>query len=151
MQKKIKDFMNSDKKEAELFRYLVAGGLTTLLSFVIFSVVCMALSSDGTVNGATQVQANIAQMASWVIAVLFAFWINRRMVFLRQGGSKADIAKELGQFALSRIVSFVLLEIGLFNLLSAWGVSNVADKLLVLVFVTVFNYVVSKFWIFKAK
>ena len=148
---KIKAYLASHGKEAELLRYLVAGGLTTLLSFVVFSVVCIAVSGDHTVNGATQGQASAAQAVSWIIAVLFAFWINRRMVFQRQGGTTQAILKELGQFVLSRLVSGIVLEIVLFNLLAHFGVSNVANKLIILVLVTVFNYVVSKFWVFAKK
>ena len=150
MIQRVKKYLDAHPKESELLRYLVAGGLTTLLSFVVFSLFCIAVSPTHTVNGALPAQSTAGNAVSWVIAVLFAFWINRRMVFFRQGGSRADVLKELGQFTLSRIVSFALLEIGLFNLLLTWGVDNFADKLLVLVFVTVFNYVVSKFWIFKA-
>ncbi len=148
---KLKQYFKTHEKEAELIRYVIAGGLTTLLSFVVFSAFCMAVAPDHTVNGATQVQASIGQVLSWIIAVLFAFFINRRMVFLRQGGDRLTILKELAQFVLSRLFSGVLFELGLFNLLAALGVSNVVNKLIVLVLVTVFNYVVSKFWIFAKK
>ena len=36
-------------------------------------------------------------------------------------------------------------------LLAKIGVSNIVNRIIVLVFVMVFNYVVSKFWVFKKK
>lgn len=151
MFQKIKEYLHTHQKQAELIRYVIAGGLTTLLSMAVFALFCIAVSPLHTVDSATQLQANIGQALSWILAVLFAFWINRRMVFQVRGGASATILKELLQFMASRLVSGLVFEIGLFNLLLALGASNTLSKLIVLVFVTVFNYVVSKFWIFKKK
>lgn len=148
---KIKTFLAAHEREYELIRYVIAGGLTTLLSLAVFSLVCVLAAPNHTVDGATQAQATAANVASWIIAVLFAFWINRRMVFLRTGGTAETILKELSQFVLSRLVSGLLFEIALFNLLAVLGVGNMANKLVILVLVTVFNYVVSKFWVFSKK
>ncbi len=148
MIQKIKQYLETHDKQYELIRYIIAGGLTTLLSFVIFSLFCILVSGNHTVDGATPDQATAGQVVAWIISVIFAFWINRRMVFQRSGGSLTILAKEFGQFVLSRLFSGVVFEIGLFRLLAHFGVGNVVNKLIVLVLVTVFNYVVSKFWIF---
>lgn len=149
---KLKKFLAEHEKEYELVRYVIAGGLTTLLSIAVFSLFCIAVSGDHTVDGANETQALIGNGLSWVIAVLFAFWINRRMVFRRKGGESRQILIEMGQFIASRAVSGVLFEIGLMWLLiGPVGLSNLWSKLIVLVLVTVFNYVVSKFWIFAKK
>ena len=42
-------------------------------------------------------------------------------------------------------------EEGMALLLKWMGVSNIINRIIVLVFVMAFNYVVSKFWVFKAK
>ena len=52
-------------------------------------------------------------------------------------------------FTGSRQVTFRVFEQGLMLLLKLVGVSNIVNRVIVLVFVMVFNYVVSKFWIFK--
>ena len=161
MIQKIKNWLESHQKEYELLRYLIAGGLTTLLSMAISYGVCFALADRAplqgnvllwvidSINRATPPQVSIANTVSWVIAVLFAFWINRVMVFQVQGGSKAKIGTELVQFAGGRLLSFFLFEQGLMLLLKWIGVSNFINRIVVLVFVMVFNYVISKFWIFK--
>ncbi len=151
MIRKIKNYLNTHEKQYELLRYLIAGGLTTVLSFVVFSVGCMILSADHTIDGATTAQANASNVVAWIIAVVFAFWINRGMVFRQVGGSKKTIFKEFCQFVGGRLASLVLIEIGVFNLLLTLGMGNTAAKLVQLVLVMVFNYVVSKFWIYGKK
>ena len=148
---KIKTYLDNHPKEAELLRYLIAGGLTTLLSFLIFSSVCIAFSPDHTVDGAPTAVATGGQSASWVVAVLFAFWINRRMVFQQEGGTTQTILKELSQFIAGRLASYLIIELGLFTLLSMIGVGNLINKGISLVLVMIFNYVISKFWIFNKK
>lgn len=161
MIQKIKNWLESHQKEYELLRYLIAGGLTTVLSMLISYGVCFILADRApmegnlilwiidSINRATPPQVSIANTVSWIIAVLFAFWINRVMVFQVEGGSKAKIGTELLQFAGGRLLSFLLFEQGIMLLLKWMGVSNFINRIIVLVFVMVFNYVISKFWIFK--
>ena len=161
MIQKIKGWLDSHQKEYELLRYLIAGGLTTLLSMLISYGVCFILADRApmegnlilwiidSINRAIPSQVSIANTVSWIIAVLFAFWINRVMVFQVKGGSTAKIGTELVQFAGGRLLSFLLFEQGIMLLLKWMGVSNFINRIIVLIFVMVFNYVISKFWIFK--
>ena len=163
MIQKIKNYLETHQKQYELLRYLIAGGLTTVLSMIISYGVCFILADRApmegnlilwvidSINRATEIQVSIANTASWIIAVLFAFWINRVMVFQVKEGGKGQIGKELVQFAGGRLVSFFVFEQGLMLLLKWMGVSNFVNRIIVLVFVMVFNYVISKFWIFKKK
>ena len=163
MIQKIKNYLETHEKQYELIRYVFAGGLTTVLSMVVSYGMCFLLADRAplggnfilwvidSINRATGVQVSIANAVSWVIAVLFAFWINRAMVFQVEGGTKASVLKELAQFAGGRIVSFLVFEQGMMLLLKLIGVSNFVNRIIVLVFVMVFNYVISKFWIFKEK
>jgi len=144
-------FLRAHPRIYELVRYLIAGGLTTLLSLAVSALFCIIVSEDHTVDGATVAQLNVGKGLSWVIAVLFAFWINRRMVFRRRGGAASLIMRELAQFATSRAASGAVFEFGLLNLLAILGVGNMMNMIIVLIFVTVFNYLVSKFWIFSKK
>ena len=59
--------------------------------------------------------------------------------------------KELLEFVGARAASWALFETGFAALLKLMGISNIFNRLIVLVLVTVFNYVASKFWIFKGK
>lgn len=161
MFQKIRDYLNAHEKQYELLRYIFAGGLTTVISMIVHYAGCFLLAPRApysgqlipwlidSINRATNVQMSVSSAVSWVIAVLFAFWINRSMVFRVEHGTRGTIGAELLQFAGSRLVSFLVFEQGLMLLMKAVGVSNFVNRIVVLVFVMVFNYVVSKFWIFK--
>ena len=163
MIQKIKNYLETHEKQYELIRYVFAGGLTTVLSMVVSYGMCFLLADRAplegnallwvidSINRATKAQVSLANTLSWVIAVLFAFWINRVMVFQVEGGSASKSGTELVQFAGGRLLSFFLFEQGLMLLLKWIGVSNFVNRIVVLVFVMVFNYVISKFWIFKEK
>ncbi|MDD3213722.1 MAG: GtrA family protein, partial [Eubacteriales bacterium] len=108
-------------------------------------------SEDHTINGANTAQLMLGNGISWVVAVIFAFWINRRMVFRVQGGTVKSIRNEFIGFVGARLLSWALFEEGFAALMKWMGISNLWNRLIVLVLVTIFNYVASKFWIFKPK
>lgn len=162
MKEKIKALLNN-KQLMELVRYVIAGVLTTLISTVISFGVQFLLAAKppaedfsgwivwlvACIEAATPEQVVVANAVSWVAAVLFAFFINRGMVFRVKGGK--GFLRELGEFTLGRVVSFLLLEQGLAWLLAKLGMSNILNRIVIQVLVIVFNYVVSKFWVFRQK
>ena len=165
---KLKKLLNDREQITELIRYLIAGVLTTLLSLVVTYGCEFLFAMDqfegyllrdnnvvkafiDTVNDAGTVQVMISSLISWVIAVIFAFWINRRMVFRVQGGTRDSKTREFLEFVGARLISWAVIEEGIAVLIKWMGVSNFWNRLIVLVLVTVFNYVASKFWIFKSR
>jgi len=148
---KLKKLLSDPQERLELIRYLVAGVLTTLLSLIISYGFYILLSEDHTINGADTVQVMIGNAVSWVVCVIFAFWINRKMVFQVKGGDLQSKRREFIEFVGARAASWALFEEGVAALINLMGVSNDINRLVVLVLVTVFNYVASKFWIFKSK
>ncbi len=167
---KLKALYGKNRNEIwELIRYVVAGGLTTVVS-LIMSYGCYFLMAVGAageapaggvgetaawvigvINNASPLNVAIGNVISWVIAVVFAFWINRWMVFRVQYHHQKERFTAFFQFVSARVVSLLLFEVGLAALLSAMGLPNLYGRLIVLVIVMVFNYVASKFWIFKEK
>ena len=147
---KLKSLLTNRTEMLELIRYLVAGVLTTVLSLIISYGCYILLSADHTINGANTVQVMIGNTVSWVICVIFAFWINRWMVFRVKGGNRQSKSREFIEFVGARAASWALFEEGIAALIKLAGVSNILNRLIVLVLVTLFNYVASKFWIFKS-
>lgn len=160
------ELTESQEKKRKLLMYLICGGLTTVVNFVTFAVFDILVNMDATIFGLS-VETMINQTVSWVIAVLFAYFTNRIFVFV----SKGSIIRELLTFAAARIVSLVVLEVGLmavmelimnksmgipsddvmfvifgFNFTYKWCL-----KLINCVFITVANYVLSKLFVFKKK
>ena len=149
MMEKIKSFLSDREKVGELVRYVIAGGLTSLLALLLKNGGYMLLSADHTIEGANMQQMQVSNVFSWIVCVLFAFWINRWMVFRVKGEGRAKLMQEFWQFTGARVASLLLIELGVAALLKLMGVGNLLNTVIVLVLVTVFNYVASKFWIFK--
>lgn len=160
------ELTESQEKKRKLLMYLICGGLTTVVNFVSFAVFDILVNIDATIFGLS-VETMLNQTVSWIIAVLFAYFTNRIFVFV----SKGSIVRELLTFAAARIVSLVVLEVGLmavlellmnrslgipsedvmfviigFNFTYKWLL-----KLINCVFVTIANYVLSKLFVFKKK
>jgi len=167
---KLKALYTEKHKEIwELVRYVVAGALTTLVSLIV-SYGCyflmavegaaempaggfkeLALWTIGVINGATALQVTISNVISWIVAVIFAFWINRWMVFRVKYTNQKDRFTAFFQFVSARVATLLLFEMGLAALLNVLGIPNLLGRLLVLILVMVFNYIASKFWVFKEK
>lgn len=131
------------KKYEELFNYLVVGGLTTVVSMVLFYG-CVWTVLDGT----DAVQLQIANVISWSGAVLFAYVTNRRFVFHSR---ETNILREMSSFVLSRLLT-LLLDMGvMFLLATVMKADYNLSKLVSMVLVTVGNYVISKLLVFRGK
>ena len=85
-----------------------------------------------------------------MVAVLFSFITNKLFVFESRARDAKTVLWELFSFFGSRIVSFLLFEELLFGILAHF-MNDWISKLLVAVFVIVFNYVMSKLVIFRKK
>ena len=83
---------------------------------------------------------------SWIAAVTFAYFTNRKFVF---ESKNQNIAKEAVSFYLSRIAT-LLLDMGfMFLLVTLAGINDKIAKLVVQVLVMISNYVLSKFFVFN--
>lgn len=91
----------------------------------------------------------LCQLLSWICAVLFAFYTNKIFVFRSEESGEAAL-KELGKFALARVLSFILIEIFVYLALMAL-MGHLPAKIVVTVLVVVFNYFASKFAVFRKK
>ena len=163
MIKKITDYLKASPKLYELFRYLVAGVLSTLVSLFTYYLICFIMAEKPTnslniinyilssINSATTIQISIASTLAWIISTFFAYWINLVMVFRIKYKDTKNKFITFFQFVLSRLSTFLLFEQAFLLFLHNIGVSNIISRLIVLIFVMVANYVVSKLWIFTKK
>ena len=96
-----------------------------------------------------------ANAVSWVCAVAFAFFTNKLFVFESRSFAPKVFWRELGTFVSARILSFILFEELTFAALEllfrsfGWNAPDWIAKILIAVFVVVFNYVASKLVIFR--
>ena len=126
-------------KYRETILYLFFGGATFVVSVVTYALFSVALRWGPTSS----------YVASWFLAVLFAYLTNRIWVFRSQVTDFQGLAREVWQFYLARIVTgvigWLILMFGVHTLHQndlIWnGIQNI--------FVIISNYVLSKLYIFK--
>lgn len=131
------------KKYKEIINYVIVGGLTTVVSMALF------YGSTWTfLDGNNAYQLQVANVLSWIGAVLFSYFANRIFVF---ESKEKNILKELLAFISSRLLT-LLMDMGTMWLLSTvLNINYNFSKIVAMVLVTVGNYVISKLFVFKKK
>ncbi len=129
------------EKYGELIRYLIIGGLTTVVSLGVYYLCVLTF-----LDAENPVQLQIANIISWIAAVTFAYFTNRSFVFRSKN---EQVLKEAVLFYLSR-VSTLLMDMGLMFLgVTVFHWNDKIMKIIVQVVVTIGNYVISKLFVFK--
>lgn len=124
-----------NKNIVELVVYVIVGGLTTLVNFIVFFI-CTSAS----------MYWFFANVISWVFAVLFAYITNRKFVFK---SSDNDTKKEFLQFVGLRLVTLVIESALLFVCIQLMAMNENISKIIVSFVTVIGNYVFCKFLIFK--
>ena len=130
-------------KNEEIWNYLIVGGLTTVISLVVYYL-CVTTFLDA--NKALELQ--IANIISWIIAVLFAYVTNRVFVFKSK---EKNILKESTSFIGSRIITLLLDMLTMFILVTLLHGNDKIGKIVSQIIVIVGNYIISKLFVFKNK
>ena len=126
------------KKHKEVLLYLLFGGLTTLVSIASFALFI-----------ALGINELIANVPSWILAVLFAYVTNRTWVFSSEADTKGAVIREMASFFGGRLAT-LLVEEALLAVFITWlGLPEMWVKVAAQIVVIVLNYVVSKFFVFK--
>lgn len=125
----------------EIIMYLIVGGLTTVVSLAVYYGCVLTFLDPG-----DPVQLQAANIISWLVAVTFAYFTNRRYVFESES---SHILKEAASFYGSRVTTLLLDMACMFLMVSVCGISDKIAKLVVQVLVTIGNYILSKFFVFK--
>ena len=131
------------KKYRELISYLIVGGLTTVVSLGVYYG-CVLTFLDPEV--AVQLQA--ANVLSWIAAVTFAYFTNRKYVFESKNENRLQ---EAAAFYGLRVTTLLLDMLCMFLMVTLMGWNDKVAKLIVQVLVTVANYILSKFLVFRKK
>ena len=96
----MKKLFDMYKKHKEVINYLIFGFLTTVLSLTIYYLLTFTI-----LNPKDAFQLQVANVTSWIGAVIFAFFTNRKFVF---ESKNKNISKEFIKFFLSRISTLLL-------------------------------------------
>ena len=127
-------------KSQDIILYLFVGVLTTLLNGAVYWI-CIQC-------GAANVPSTII---AWVIAVMFAFFANKLIVFASKDMTLRRVLIEMGQFFGCRLGTGFI-DVGIMYVsVDCLGWNGLLMKLVSDFIVTLINYVASKFYIFKKK
>ena len=139
----MKKCMELYKQYKEIINYLIVGVLTTVVSLgVYYACVLTFLDPENAI------QLQVANIISWVAAVTFAYFTNRKFVF---ESKNPDILKEASAFVGARVATLLMDMLCMFIMVTCMGCSDKIAKLVVQVIVTVANYVFSKIFVFRKK
>lgn len=131
------------KKYKEIISYLIVGVLTTVVSLGVYYACVLTF-----LNPENALQLQIANIISWVAAVTFAYFTNRKFVF---ESKNPDMLKEASAFVGARVATLLMDMVCMFVMVTCMGLSDKVAKLVVQVIVTVANYVFSKLFVFQKK
>lgn len=139
----MKKCMELYKQYKEIINYLIVGVLTTVVSLgVYYACVLTFLDPENAI------QLQVANIISWVAAVTFAYFTNRKFVF---ESKNPDMLKEASAFVGARVATLLMDMLCMFIMVTCMGLSDKIAKLVVQVIVTVANYVFSKIFVFRKK
>ncbi len=138
----------------EVFMYLVFGVLTTVVSWASYALFVRIVER---LVDSNDLQVSIANVLSWVAAVLFAFVTNKLWVFDSKSWKGTIVIKELGSFIAARLATGciewfgvpLLVKLGMDQEL--FGTKGMLAKIIASVLVVIINYFFSKLLIFKKK
>ncbi len=139
-----------------VWMYIIVGGLTTLVS-LIFQVVPTALFNG--LHMAGWLNTFLSTTISWIVAVTFAFFTNKKYVFKSETNTKAAFWKEFFMFYSARFVTYFL-ELAIMELgnhffatvdgkIVTWR--SFLVKIVAQIVILVINYVFSKLVVFKKR
>lgn len=131
----LKIYDNLDNKIKEILKYLIVGGLTTVVSIVSYYIVRLFIENY-----------LICTVISWIFAVAFAYITNRVFVF---NSKRENIFKECTEFVFSRILSLVAEVAVMYLLVDFLNISDKISKIIVQVIIVILNYIFSKLFVFK--
>lgn len=127
------------KKNKEVLLYLFFGGLTFIVSIGTYAVFNVFLG----------INELIANVMSWIFAVLFAFLTNRIWVFQAPTNTIQEFVKQMVSFFGGRLITLAVEEVILLVFITILGFGSMLIKVVAQIVVIVLNYIISKFYVFK--
>lgn len=135
----------------ETITYLFYGVVATVLNWGIYWILCFCFNIP--VNNPSADDATlsfVANAVAFTLALIFAFFTNKYIVFRSRGTSFKKTVFEFFSFTLARLFTFFF-ESALLTVSSILGLNLIIMKIIAGIIVVILNYVFSKLLIFKDK
>ncbi len=135
-------------KYKEQIMYIFVGGGTTVVDWIIFTILVFLLPDLSALPFFSHFPNAIEYTAAWAGAVLFAYWASKYFVF--ETAKKEGIA-QFFRFVASRVLTLILSLVGDFILTGLLEINEFIAKLIISVAVVIINYITSKLLVFNKK
>lgn len=125
----------------EMISYLFFGIGTSAVDYIVFSAL-----------NATKLSSLITNVISTICAIIFAYVTNKLWVFKSNTHGFKEILLEFFRFTEARLATLIMTEIILFISIMTYGNDQAANqiaKLIAMVLTVIFNYILSKLFIFS--
>ncbi len=139
------NIINLYKKYQEIINYLIVGVLTTVVSIVTYFLFSLILDIE---NNILFILANVL---SWICAVIFAYITNKKFVFNTTTSNKKEEIKVFSMFVSSRITTLLIELAFMFVTVKIILINDKIAKVIAQFIVIVLNYILSKLFVFKKK
>jgi len=132
-------------KYDEIVRYLFIGVLSTIVNLVTkFLLLFLWLDAKN------ELELQVAVIISWIVAVIFAYVTNRKIVFRSKNN---NLFKEVKDFLISRIATLLLEMFLMWFFINLLKLNSDIWVMIVTIFVQglviIGNYIFSKLFVFK--
>lgn len=124
-----------------LFFYGVFGVLTTLVNIGVYYLFKHIWNWSTT----------LSTIIAWIIAVLFAFFTNKQLVFKSNNWSIKLLIKELLSFIVARLFTFGVEILSMYIFVDILLFNDMIIKLIVNILVIILNFILSKLIVFNKK
>ncbi|MBQ7410852.1 MAG: GtrA family protein [Clostridia bacterium] len=136
---------NFYKEHIEGMRYLICGGLSTVVNIVSYAIGAYAIFVG--IQDAS-LRVTISDTFAFVVALIFAYWVNKTIVFNSKCENIKALIKEITSFTACRLVTQAI-SLGMMNLAVIISMNDVVMKVIANIVVIILNFVLSKLIIFK--
>ena len=126
----------------EVILYIIFGIFTTCINIISFILLSSMFG----------LEENLASNIGIILAVLFAYFTNRKLVFNSTSSTFKENIIEFGKFMIGRAFTMIVESIGFWLLFTVFGITyldGVLSKLIITIIVIILNFFISKFFAFK--
>lgn len=142
---KLKKLADLYREHREGMRYLIFGGLSTIVNILVYIVfaklVLKELPND-------ELIINISEIIAFIASVIFAYVTNKIYVFNSKTNNAKELIREIISFTGCRIFTEII-SILMMNMAIWFSINDVIMKIVSNIVVIILNFVFSKLLIFK--
>ena len=135
------DLKSMIKQYRDVIPYLFFGICTTLVNVAVYWICAHPLN----------LETMVSTIIAWFLAVLFAYFTNRKWVFHSEAHDKSSVLKEIVSFFGCRIATGIVDWLCMFLFVDLLFLNDVVVKFAANILVIVLNYIASKLVIFRRK